>query len=242
MYLESAQRRTPVVWAPLPFDIIEPGEWRDVAPPAATATTGQSYLTAMIAPTAWQATKTAHWVIDDQGVGFWNVQPQGKCEFFRSVEHPVNSLDDVGHAIDLIRQEHRCAVLIGGRVCESARRQQENDPGFRIRRRGIAGHADGTGTIEDVPRRWICVDIDNWVMPDDADLSTDPAGVIGTAVAQLLPEAFHGVRAFWQLSSSCGLKGRIQSARVLLVGRANRQCRAEMDDAGMGARLRSGAA
>ncbi len=59
-------------------------------------------------------------------------------------------------------------------------------------------------TLLEAPRRWVMIDVDSWPLPGWADLADDPEGAIDAAVHELLPEAFHDVRCWWQLSASAG--------------------------------------
>ena len=47
-------------------------------------------------------------------------------------------------------------------------------------------------------------DIDDWAMPDGADLVHNPDAVIDTAIRDVLPPEFHDAECYWQFSSSAG--------------------------------------
>src|SRR5437016_11560590 len=125
-----------------------------------------SYITVLIAPTRQQATKTA-WLTPTG----WVIKPIWFAKRFRPIEHVVESLDEVGATIDMIRETNTRAVLIAGRMSASVRGQLAAQPDMTILRRGVAGHTrDGTGTIEDVPRQQVCIDIDKYRLPNGHDL------------------------------------------------------------------------
>jgi hypothetical protein len=139
-----------------------------------------SYMTVLRAPTPQQATKTAR-LIGDR----WVTKPQGQCKQFTPIEVEVTAIDDVAGVIELVRQEDQRGLLIAGRLTDRVRAELETTPDLRIFRRGTAGHGEN-GTIEDLPRDWVAIDIDSWVLPPGADLVNAPEAVIRAAVHDLL--------------------------------------------------------
>src|ERR1700674_3585525 len=121
-----------------------------------------SFITVLIAPTRQQATKTA-WLTPTG----WVIKPIRFAKQFQPVEYEVESLDEVGAMIDTIRETNTRAVLIAGRMSAAVRAKLVVQPGLTIMRRGVAGHTlDGTGTIEDVPRQHVCIDVDKYRLPN----------------------------------------------------------------------------
>jgi len=56
----------------------------------------------------------------------------------------------------------------------------------------------------DVPVQWIMIDVDKLTLPDDINLLRQPVEAIQYAINQL-PEEFHNVSCYWQLSGSAGV-------------------------------------
>jgi hypothetical protein len=58
----------------------------------------------------------------------------------------------------------------------------------------------------EVPRRWVCLDVDNWV--PTADPVRQPAEAVAEFITGCLPDEFYGISHHWQLSSSAGAPGK----------------------------------
>jgi hypothetical protein len=97
---------------------------------------------------------------------------------------------------DVLRQ------LAAGENCFVIRGRAKDQAG-EVHRRKWAG--EGT-TLEDVPRKWLMVDIDKPVCDLSEDWQDDPAALVREIVEKALPDEFHGAGAVWQWSSSMGVK------------------------------------
>src|SRR4051812_3211641 len=124
---------------------------------------------------------------------------------FTAEEHPVASLADVAAGLEVIR--HDPTPFLGrGALLPEARAALAANPQHRFRRAKKVSKSGKAPTLAEVPRHWLMIDVDNYPLPDHADLAADPEAAIETAVHDLLPECFHDVAAFWQLSASAGFK------------------------------------
>ena len=65
-------------------------------------------------------------------------------------------------------------------------------------------------SLLDVPRQWVMIDIDNWIIPDRYDLlnEDDHAFIIEDVIGDLLHENFADVRMFWQFLHHAGCSTR----------------------------------
>lgn len=121
---------------------------------------------------------------------------------FTAEELHVTSLADLVAVLACLTQDPR-AFIVRGALSHAAHDEIAGDPGRTIRRRKHLKN-NIAPTLEEVPRRWIMIDIDNWPLPSWGDLADDPDTVIEHAVHELLPEPFHDADCWWQLSSSAG--------------------------------------
>ncbi|WP_147426107.1 ATP-dependent DNA helicase [Teichococcus wenyumeiae] len=127
-------------------------------------------------------------------------------------ERPVASLADLAREIEEIRRDPR-ATIVRGALTDTARAQVAACPDRPLRRRK---HAKGgiDPTLVEVSRQWVMIDIDGYPLPTWGDLAEDPDAVVDRAIYDLLPEAFHDVACFWQLSSSAGFKPGVLKAHL----------------------------
>lgn len=114
----------------------------------------------------------------------------------------VSDLDSLARTIDHIRADPR-AFAVRGDLTEAGEGLRRQGQAIRRRKKTRDGIVP---TLAEVPRRWLMLDVDNWALPEWADLAGDPGTIIEQAIYDLLPEPFHDVRCFWQLSSSAGFK------------------------------------
>lgn len=174
------------------------------------ANPASGFVTVIHAPQPEQATKAVIW---HPALQEWGFTGPGKVTLWsEGFECPVGGIDDLAEVVELARSEPR-AVLLGGRLTAELRARLAVDRSTQFRRIGVKLHG-ATGNIEDVPRRWVVIDFDNWRMPDPDMLATDPEYVIDAAIHDQLPECFHDVRAYWQLSASAGFGHDILKAHV----------------------------
>jgi hypothetical protein len=121
---------------------------------------------------------------------------------FMPEERSVASLAELVAVLEHVSRDPR-AFIVRGALSQSARDALGRNPDQPIRRHK---HRKGNiaPTLEEVPRRWIMADIDNWPLPSWGDLADDPDTVIDHAIRELLPEPFHDATCWWQLSASAG--------------------------------------
>ena len=122
---------------------------------------------------------------------------------FLAEEHAVANLADLAALLETVARDPR-AFIVRGALAQAAR--DDAARGEPIRRRKL--HKGNVApTLEETPRRWIMIDVDNWPLPAWGDLADDPATVIEHAIHELLPEPFHDADCWWQLSASAGFAG-----------------------------------
>lgn len=78
-----------------------------------------------------------------------------------------------------------------------------------------AGRGDA-GTLDDLPRQWACVDLDDAMLPAGWSLLEDPAAAVRWVVDNLFPAEFQGVSVVYQFSSSAGVKGDPREVKLHL--------------------------
>jgi hypothetical protein len=147
----------------------------------------------------YRATKQWRW---NAHLGQWSKVSYEAGAWFKPQEYAVGNLAQLVDVLDLVRRDPRAAI-VRGELTPAAREQLADDPQTLIRRRKLK-KGDVEPQLTEAPRRWLMVDIDNFPLPDWADLVDDPAAAIDAAIYELLPPAFHDVTCWWQLSASAG--------------------------------------
>lgn len=157
-----------------------------------TASSGQQpvaaqdvdFVTIVTAPERQNLTKT--WT----GPGGTSVEPAADVGLFGYQSVAIRGLDDLHGLLAQVAKYPRCAIIRG-------QLKPELDPAFLHPRR--SRNAKGEATVDDAPRRWVGVDMD--------DLTVAPwlTGAQIAAYAQgLLPHPFCAAPCVWQLSASTG--------------------------------------
>ena len=123
--------------------------------------------------------------------------------WFLAEQREVSSIDDLAVAINDVRCDPR-VTAVRGDLTEAGQKALRS--GGVMRRLKKVARDGSQPTLAEVPRHWMMVDVDGWRLPEWADLAGDPEAIIEAAIYDLLPEPFHDVRCFWQLSSSAGFK------------------------------------
>ena len=100
--------------------------------------------------------------------------------------------------------------LAGGSKCFAIRGRAKDQAG-EVHRRKWAGERD---PLEDVPRKWMMVDIDKPVCDLPAGWQDDPAALVKEIIEKALPDEFHGVGIVWQWSSSMGVSPGVVKAHL----------------------------
>jgi hypothetical protein len=132
----------------------------------------------------------------------WDKQGFDAGAKFRVIEHDVEDLPGLAEAIEEISPCPRAFIVRGGLRAEERARLQA-DPSATVRRRKL--ERDGKPpAFEEVAVNWLMIDIDNYPLPPEVDLASDPDSAIRAAIRDLLPTCFHGAECFWQLSASAG--------------------------------------
>jgi hypothetical protein len=139
------------------------------------------------------ATKTHRW---DLITGKWNTgsYPKGAA-LWNHREEPVDNIHELAR---VIRSLERHETIIRGAVHDAVRdhlvlRRQNKNFGGRI------------GSKESTARQWVPIDFDKVKILATHNLADDPEAAIEWAIYQYLPECFHDVTCFWQLSASAGI-------------------------------------
>lgn len=107
------------------------------------------------------------------------------AKHFAVVEKPVHSLVTLAAVLDAAMKKPQYAAIRGTPTTLETTNVTRTLTNFA-----------------DLPKHWIMFDIDNF-KPDVSPLQ-DPAAGVAQWITDHLPEAFHSVKAYWQLSASAG--------------------------------------
>lgn len=121
----------------------------------------------------------------------------------------VYLVESIPSTVDGIRAlSERLVILQGYRdqaIIRGQRKASMSDQRF-VRRAKYDDPERGRAGFEPVPRRWLCIDVDDLELPGGRRADTDPHGAI-TYTLSLLPDWLQGVTCHWQWSASMGVKG-----------------------------------
>lgn len=115
--------------------------------------------------------------------------------FFRHREAQVEDIYSLARVIEEISTDRR-AFVIRGRI-----KPEKVDQ--KLVRRRI--HRD-EAAFDPCPRPWIMLDFDAIELPPGHDLVDDPEAAVEWMIHEYLPEVFHDVTCWWQLSASAGVR------------------------------------
>ncbi len=134
------------------------------------------------------------------GGGQWKSQPYRAGKHFTAKEYVAGDIKRLAELLEAVHRDRKAFVVRGGLTADA---RSALGQGKAIRR---LKHADGhdPASLEEVSRSWLMIDIDKWPLPAGADLFQSPEHVVEAAIYALLPEAFHDVECWWQLSASAG--------------------------------------
>lgn len=127
--------------------------------------------------------------------GGWVTESYPSNPFHFSVETlAVSSLDDLHNAL---RATAACPekIIIRGEPNANAHASIA-EKGFTKRNKEC---------FDATPRRWVCIDADNVILPG-YDITRDPNAAVKALIETHFPPEFQNTRIVWQLSSSAGLK------------------------------------
>lgn len=134
----------------------------------------------------------------------------------------VIDVDDKGKWLKRIADERHSFATLGA--------PNDNWPQGAVRRRLSASGEDGQATLEDVPRLWLPVDIDEIDFTPDAPLSDGEYFALEVMDMLRLPKRTHCV---WHLTGSHGVEGRyrirlwVKLARAMTCAQMKRFARAK---------------
>lgn len=140
---------------------------------------------------------TSQWVKEQYKLGI----------LFTFYSRPIENIDDLATLLEKIRCDPRSFIVRGIPTEEVELIVSKNAKAKLRRLKKTRGNIKPT--LQEVPLSWLMLDIDNFPLPDTADLIDDPEGAIDHAIHTLLPDEFHNVRCWWQLSSTAGIDPRI---------------------------------
>ena len=142
--------------------------------------------------------------------GPWKSQPYRAGKHFTAKEYVAGDIKRLAELLEAVHRDRKAFVVRGG-LTDDARSALSQ--GKAIRR---LKHADGgdPASLEEIPRSWLMIDIDKWPLPAGADLLQSPAHVVEAAIYALLPEAFHDVECWWQLSASAGFAADVLKTHI----------------------------
>jgi hypothetical protein len=160
-------------------------------------------ITVLQAKPGKRATKQHTWRADPKP-GRWDTLPYAAGDRFLFEEHPVANIRDVGALIDRLRGDPNLMVVRGA-ISQAAREEIAQGRPWLVRKLSGPGVI---GSLDDVPRYHLMVDIDNYSCAL-LDLIDDPEAVVRRAIAELLPAEFQDVTCFFQFSCSTGFKNGV---------------------------------
>lgn len=146
------------------------------------------------------ACKRLQWI---SGLNQWKRSDYRAGMLFTFHLRPISKLDDLAELLEKIRTDRRSFIVRGALTAE-VECLIGKSPNLKLRRIKKP-HGKLNPTLREVPLSWLMLDIDNFPLPDTADLIDDPEGAIDHAICTLLPDEFHNVRCWWQLSSTAGI-------------------------------------
>jgi hypothetical protein len=155
------------------------------------------------APTALTVLKTGH--PNQRATKLW-LAGEKEPRNYDKVRHwlpfvaEANNLDDLAAALTRLEAEPRCMVIRGAVRLSSM--------GKHLINRCL--HADKQPDIEDVPRRWLMIDIDSKPEPTGFSWLDDPHRAALWAAHAYLPPAWADTRFFYQYSGSAGMKAGLR--------------------------------
>jgi hypothetical protein len=112
----------------------------------------------------------------------------------------VSSIDDVAAVVQHCSGISN-SIILRGRLTQRGR---DDVDAQRLITRQKQSRDSSEPPIEEWAPTWLMIDIDDFRMRASDDLVNDPTNAIEHAIYNVLPNAFHDVRCFWQLSASCG--------------------------------------
>lgn len=176
---------------------------------AGQSTSPSCSITVLRAVDGKRATKRWSW---NPTLGGWIKVSYSAGAWFTPSEHQVADLAGLVGVLDMVRSDPSAFVVRGGLAPAAAEAVAKN-PKHRILRRkhlkeGVAP------TLIEAPQQWVMLDIDGWPLRASDDLATDPESAIDAAICDLLPDGFHGVECWWQLSSSAGFVPGVLKAHL----------------------------
>jgi hypothetical protein len=119
--------------------------------------------------------------------------PHSKDKWFHWREAPIDGVESIAVVIEEL---DAYSLIIRGKAHPDKRGEE------RLRRQNENfGGAGGS-----VACQWVMIDLDGIALPPMMDIIDDPEDAIEWAISEFLPAPFQDVSAFWQLSSSAGIK------------------------------------
>lgn len=166
--------------------------------------------------TARETCATKRWLWTGQE---WRKDSYTAGARFDAQEVAFSTIDDLAAILERVRRDPRAFVLRGALTdqarIEIAEARKARRPVMLRRRKHDRDGAPAT--LAEVPRCWIMIDVDNYPMSAWGDSADEPGLVVEHAIRELLPPAFHDVRAFWQLSASAGFVAGVLKVHVFFM-------------------------
>ena len=126
------------------------------------------------------------------------IEPYDRAKNFTAEAYQVEDIAHLSRTLTMLEEQPRRCVVRG-------RHLAHDDAGTR--------HEGGVETTRDLEHfteaahHWVCLDVDNWLLPPGVNLDEAPAAV-AAFIADCLPAEFQEVTHHWQLSSSAGAPGK----------------------------------
>ncbi len=188
---------------------VSPAGWRGILSNLAMPTSGTVTTAAMDADYADASSLTILVCVDQNASAAKRFRPDRNGtliasktrigSYFAAIVIPhITNLSRLATAIDEFSRNQR-SYVVRSKPLPTANRQ-------RMRRR-LHSRPDQPATLAEPSGgyHWFMVDFDS-VETGDIDPVTEPERAIGYAIHNLLPELFHDVAFYWQLSGSAGIK------------------------------------
>jgi hypothetical protein len=126
------------------------------------------------------------------------IEPYDRAKHFTAVAYQVSDIRGLSRVLTMLQEQPRQCAIRG--------RHLAHDDAGTNREGGVETTRDLEHFTE-VAHQWVCLDVDEWVMPPGVCLD-DPPAAVSEFISQCLPAEFQEITHHWQLSSSAGAPGK----------------------------------
>jgi hypothetical protein len=126
------------------------------------------------------------------------IEPYDRAKQFTAEAYQVSDIRGLSSVLAMLEEQpRRCAIR--------GRHLAHDDAGTK--HEGCVETTRDLQHFTEAPHHWVCLDVDEWVMPEGIDLD-DPASAVASFIQDCLPAEFQEITHHWQLSSSAGAPGK----------------------------------